>query len=99
MTLARRARPAMREILSQIASETAIVAKQLCPVDTGKLRESIAVMQEGDLKFKVVAGTDYAAYVEFGTSNQSPQPYLTPAIELTRLHLTRLLSEFESKLK
>ena len=96
--LARRARPAMREILSQIASETAIVAKQLCPVDTGRLRESIAVMQEGDLKFTIVAGASYASFVEFGTSNQSPQPYMTPAIELTRLHLLRELATLESKL-
>jgi HK97 gp10 family phage protein len=99
MTIARRARPAMREILSQIAQETAIVAKQLAPVDTGRLRESIAVMQEGDLKFTVVAGAPYAAYVEFGTANQSPQPYLTPAIELTRQHLLRELAALESRLR
>ncbi len=44
-------------------------AQQLCPVDTGALRESITVeIQEG----RTVVGTvgphvDYAAYVEFGT--------------------------------
>lgn len=53
-------------------------AKDKCPVDTGRLRNSIThVHDEG----KVYLGTnvEYAPYIEFGTSRQDPRPFLTPA--------------------
>ena len=57
-------------------------AKSLCPVDTGRLRSSITsqVYTEEDTIVGVV-GTDveYAAFVEFGTSRASAQPFLVPA--------------------
>lgn len=57
-------------------------AKELCPVDTGNLRNSITHATE-DEGHTVVIGTnvEYAPYVELGTSRQRPQPYLRPAIE------------------
>lgn len=57
-------------------------AKELCPVDTGRLRSSItsAIETEGDTIVGVV-GTDveYASFVEFGTQRMDAQPFLTPA--------------------
>lgn len=42
-------------------------AKQLAPVDTGRLRGSISLKKEGFMRYQLVAQTDYAAYMEFGT--------------------------------
>lgn len=53
-------------------------AKQLAPVDTGRLRNSISVKKEKEFNYTIVAQTNYAAYVEFGTGNlfvQLPEQY------------------------
>lgn len=54
-------------------------AAAVCPVDTGALRDSITVESDGNSAV-VSANTDYAAFVEFGTSKMAPQPYLVPAL-------------------
>ena len=57
-------------------------AKKKCPVDTGRLRNSIThAVEGGDSGGRAVIGTnvEYAAYVELGTSRQKAQPYLKPA--------------------
>lgn len=57
-------------------------AKRACPVDTGRLRNSITHVTRPDEK-AVYIGTnvEYAPYVELGTRHQKPQPYLKPAAE------------------
>lgn len=55
-------------------------AKEECPVDTGRLRNSIT--HEVDMSDQAaIIGTnvEYAAYVELGTSKMRAQPYLRPA--------------------
>lgn len=42
-------------------------AKRLAPVDTGRLRNSISLKKQAFLTYQLVAQTDYAAYLEFGT--------------------------------
>ena len=42
-------------------------AKNMAPVDTGRLRASISLKKEQFLSYELVAQTNYAAYVEFGT--------------------------------
>lgn len=57
-------------------------AKRKCPVDTGRLRNSITHQVEaGERSGKVYIGTnvEYAGYVELGTFRQKEQPYLKPA--------------------
>lgn len=54
-------------------------AKSACPVRTGALRNSISVSSDG-MRAEVSANTNYAAFVEFGTSKMRAQPYLTPAL-------------------
>lgn len=53
-------------------------AKAECPVDTGRLRNSITHVVDGK---KVYVGTDveYGQYVEMGTSRTKAQPFLVPA--------------------
>ena len=57
-------------------------AKRACPVDTGRLRNSITHIVDEDGKCAVIGtNVEYASYVELGTRHQKPQPYLKPAAE------------------
>lgn len=71
-------------------------AKSLCPVDTGRLRASIASRVETeDAKIVGIIGTnvEYARDVEFGNFRQSPQPFLYPALESKKGEIAELLKE------
>lgn len=60
-------------------------AKRAAPVDTGRLRNSIAHEIEGDgLEATVGTNVEYAPFVEFGTRRGRAQPYLLPALERER---------------
>lgn len=55
-------------------------AKRACPVDTGRLRNSIThIVDEGTRHVVIGTNVEYAPYVELGTRHQKPQPYLKPA--------------------
>lgn len=56
-------------------------AKQLCPVDTGNLRNSITHQMRCENTVAVGTNVHYAPYVELGTSKMRAQPYLRPAVE------------------
>jgi len=59
-------------------------AKALCPVDTGRLRSSIAVTTDptsSGLVVSVGSNVEYAGYVENGTSRMRARPYLRPALD------------------
>lgn len=64
-------------------------AKAIVPVDTGTLKNSIAA-RTGGLTATVTASTEYAIFVEQGTSKMSAQPYMGPAFdaELGRFETT-----------
>ena len=53
-------------------------AKRLCPVDTGRLRNSISHAVDGNAAY-IGTNVDYAVYVEMGTVKTHAQPYLKPA--------------------
>ena len=63
-------------------------AKQNCPVDTGKLRASITT-EVGNLEAEVGTNVEYALCVEFGTSKQSAQPFMRPALDKAITQLNR----------
>jgi HK97 gp10 family phage protein len=56
-------------------------AQRFAPVLTGALREGIVVDAAG-LSASVVSTMRYADYVEYGTSDTAPQPYMRPAADL-----------------
>lgn len=57
-------------------------AKRACPVDTGRLRNSIThIVDEGTRHVIIGTNVEYAPYVELGTRRQKPQPFLKPAAE------------------
>ena len=55
-------------------------AKTLCPVDTGRLRNSISHAVEGDSAY-IGTNVEYAVYVEKGTRKMQAYPYLKPAAQ------------------
>jgi HK97 gp10 family phage protein len=59
-------------------------AKQLAPVDTGRLRSSVTheVGRDGrGLVATIGTNVNYAPYVEFGTRRMRPQAFLRPALQ------------------
>lgn len=57
-------------------------AKDMCPVDTGRLRNSIThSVDNGDKTVAIGTNVEYAAYIELGTSRSDAQPYLVPSAE------------------
>lgn len=77
--IAQRIEGSLGEIIAAGADAVCESAKSMCPVDTGALRSSISVSTDGN-RAEISANTDYAAYVEFGTSQMAPQPYLVPSL-------------------
>lgn len=56
-------------------------ARQLAPVDTGKLRAHIGyTVRQSDLTLTIHADMPYSAFQEFGTRMHAPHPFLRPAI-------------------
>lgn len=82
---------ALAEALAELGERVVYRAQQLCPVDTGRLRNSITYkLGGGSYEFpghgesvgkEITIGSDveYAAYVELGTSRTRAQPFLKPA--------------------
>jgi phage gpG-like protein len=68
-------------------------AKQRCPVDTGRLRNSIAVEADADgLGAAVGTNVDYAPHVHFGTRFVPERPFLFNALEEHRQDFVRNLN-------
>lgn len=75
----RKAKAAMERCGAEMEKQ----AKQVVPVDTGHLRNSIAHDTETTRNtYRAVVGTnvEYAAEVELGTSKRKAKPYLKPAV-------------------
>jgi HK97 gp10 family phage protein len=68
-------------------------AKQRAPVDTGRLRNSIAVEVDADgLGATVGTNVEYAPFQEFGTRTVPAHPFLFPALEEHRQDFVSNLS-------
>lgn len=73
-------------IAEEIANNLAVVAhnaaRNMVPVDTGALKQSITlevVKEDGTYVAYIGSDLEYAPDVEYGKSNQKPQPFLQPA--------------------
>ena len=77
----RATREQIERALEAIGLQAEGYAKMLCPVDTGRLRNSIThSVDASEQKVYVGTNVEYAAYVEMGTSRTKAQPYLQPAV-------------------
>ena len=68
------------KILADIGELIVKSAKEIVPVDTGALKESITYEVDGN-SVTVGSPLNYSVYVELGTSKMGAQPYLRPAFE------------------
>lgn len=89
---------AIKEAVKLSALSIEATAKQLCPVDTGRLRSSIH-HEITAFGFNATVGTnvEYAPFIEFGTARQRAQPYLFPAAEAERTAFLRNIKAALSK--
>ena len=78
----------VQNILHDGARRVAERAREIVPVRTGRLRDSIMVeggieadVDEAFQPIAVVATAPYASFVEDGTSKMTPRPFLEPALE------------------
>lgn len=76
--------PALGAVVAKTANEIANRARDLAPVETGTLRDSIEVAQIGPLEWEVQVTAPYATFVEYGSTHQPAHPFLTPAAEAVR---------------
>lgn len=72
---------AIAKALEEVGITAEAYAKLLCPVDTGRLRNSIShAVDENTKTVYIGTNVEYAPYVEKGTSKTKAQPFLEPAI-------------------
>lgn len=72
---------AMLTALTEMGLVAQGYAQDLCPVDTGRLVNSIKSGVISSEKCAYIGtNVEYAAYVELGTSRMAAQPYLKPAV-------------------
>jgi len=65
-------------------------AKALAPVRTGYLRENIKThIEDGGLSAEVISHAEYSMHVEYGTSKQIAQQFMTPAFFKAKSHFER----------
>lgn len=72
---------AKNKALEIIGGKAESYAKKLCPVDTGRLRNSITHQQYDENTEVIGTNVEYAPYVELGTTRMTARPYLRPAAE------------------
>ena len=85
-------RKADRRIQDKLEVAASIVEGQailLAPVDTGYLKGSIGKRVTRKSAF-VGASAEYAPHVEMGTSRMAAQPFLVPALELSKAKIEKL---------
>ena len=98
---ARQIADAIDQALAKALEEVGLVAegyaKMACPVDTGRLRNSIThQVRPSEKSVYIGTNVEYATYVELGTSRMKPQPFLRPA---AADHEGTYKKIFESELK
>ena len=68
----------------KVATKIQSQAKALCPVDTGRLRNSIESGMIDKETGYIGANTEYATAIEFGYKKKPAQPYLRPAVNIVQ---------------
>ena len=82
----------VQQALQQTAQTVQARARQLAPVRTGRLMQSIYVQMESEYAFKVVCYAPYALFVEFGTRYITPRYFLTRALQEASSQFLQVMS-------
>lgn len=88
--------PALETTMGEAVGIVNGEAKNIVPVDSGNLRNSIhGSVEKGkttEITGKVATSTEYAPYVEFGTSKMGAQPFLWPALRKSQKRIQQLFA-------
>lgn len=82
----------VQDALAQAAQAIVLRARQLAPVRTGQLMQSIYAIGAGQWAVKVGAYASYALFQEFGTSHIQPRYFLTRALQESAPQLLSAIS-------
>ena len=94
-----------REVTERAMNKAIDTAKRLCPVDTGKMRDSIEGHMTGNFSYEITVGTKYASFNEWGWrgipsigSVENPvfykggyRPFIRPAIWIVNKHYKKYI--------
>lgn len=72
------------DMVAKAAYEVEEISKQICPVRTGALKNSINTEFLEPALAAVGPNMDYSIYVEYGTYKMAAQPYMRPAADVVR---------------
>lgn len=100
MELVSKLEKAAESTIKEGCSNIEAQAKGLCPVDSGELRDSINTKYNDkncEHEGYVYAGAPHAPYVEFGTRNMAPQPFMYPAYKANEEFFKQRLIELINK--
>jgi len=97
--IASRIEKALSQLVKKHAFGIEARAKQLAPVDTGLLRNSLQTKVDGPLKATVGTNVSYAEYQEFGTRHQKGKPFLTPAADEQKKEFEKDVRNLERSLR
>src|SRR5688500_8616114 len=97
--IASRIEKALSQLVRKHAFAIEAKAKQLAPVDTGLLRNSLQTRVDGPLKATVGTNVEYASHQEFGTRHQKGKPFLTPAADEQKKEFQRDVKNLERSLR
>ena len=79
--------------LDAIAGDVIIGAKNIVPVQTGNLRDSIRILERSPTHIKVGTTVDYAAAVEFGSGGRPAKPYLGPQSDIMQSEGPKIIQD------
>lgn len=81
----RKLEEAAKIVLWKAVNKMVEIAKEICAVDTGLLRERIHLSpaSPGEIKYIIGDGVTYGVHVEFGTYKMDAQPFFRPAMDQT----------------
>lgn len=84
--------------LTAVGMQAETYVKQLAPVATGRLRNSITnEVDVSDKSVTIGSAVEYAPFVEQGTSKRRAKPYLRPAIIDHRADYESIMKNILSK--
>ncbi len=70
------------KVVAKTAHDTTALAQQLVPVDTSATKQSIhPSFENGGLVAEVGPTTEYAYWLEYGTTNMAPHAFMGPAFD------------------
>jgi len=72
---------ALSAALEEVGLRAEGYAKARCPVDTGRLRNSITHVRVAERTEAIGTNVEYGRYVELGTSRARARPFLAPAAQ------------------